>query len=136
MVAVEDIANRLSDLLLPLCIYLGINVLNIVILIRIEKIACDRFQNSLYISQRQEALKIIDENQHQHVFLGVALFLRRRQKLIFRIVVDHGLGKDLIIFVPLRVLQMFIHKMGDLIHIQVDIRNITRPDVICICHFI
>ncbi len=33
------------------------------------------------------------------MFFGIALLLRRRKQIILGVVIDHGLGKDLVIFV-------------------------------------
>ncbi len=77
-----------------------------------------RFQDGFDIRKREDSLVIIDEQQHQHMLPGIALLHRRRQELVFRIVIDHGLGQRLVLIVPLHIAEMLVHKGCDLIHVQ------------------
>ena len=61
--------------------------------------------------------KIINQNQHQQMILGVAFFDGRRQQVIFGIVIDHGFGQDLILAQPFGSVQVAVHEGSDLIHI-------------------
>ena len=61
---------------------------------------------------------------------GIFLFHRRRKKIVLRVIVDHCLGQDLVIAVALRRIELLIHESCDLIHVQVDIRDISRFDII------
>ena len=58
------------------------------------------------------------------------IFSLETEQMILGIVVDHGLGQDLVLRVAFGGLQMFFHERGHLIHIQIYIRNLLRPDVI------
>ena len=46
--------------------------------------------------------------------------------MIFRVIIDHGLGHDLIVRVSSGVCQMSVHESGNLVHVQVNIWNIRR----------
>ena len=48
---------------------------------------------------------------------GVFLFLRRWQEIVLRIVVDHGLGQDLVVIVTLGRRKLLVHEGSNLIHI-------------------
>ena len=56
------------------------------------------------ILKRQQAFKIVDKDQHKHVFFGIFLFYRWREKIVFGVIIDHGLGKDLVVWCSLNVL--------------------------------
>ena len=60
----------------------------------------------------------------------VVFFLDRRwQQIVFSVIIDHGLGKDLILVLKAgSVLQAAVHEGRDLIHIQIDIRYIFGLD--------
>ena len=74
---------------------------------------------------------IINKNQHQHVFFAVFLFHGRRQKIILRIIVDHGLCQDLVrLRISRCIFQLTFHKSRNLIHIQINIGNIRRFDIL------
>ena len=61
---------------------------------------------------------------------GILLLHGRREKIVLRVVVDHGLGQDLVLAVALGGREMLVHKGRDLVHVQIDIGNLFRPDVI------
>jgi len=86
----------------------------------------DRSEKSLDIADGKDILKIVDKNQHQKMFTGVTLLLRRREKLVLRVIVDHGLSQDLVILVTFGGGKILFHKSCHLIHVQVDIRDLIR----------
>ena len=55
------------------------------------------------------------------MFPGVAFLLRRGEKLILGVVVDHGLGQDLVILVTFGGSEIFFHESSDLIHVKIDV---------------
>ena len=59
---------------------------------------------------------------------GIFLLLRRRKKVVLRIIIDHRFGEDLILAETTGLVQVFVHKRGYLIHIEIDIRDIRRID--------
>ena len=65
------------------------------------------------------------------MFPRIFLLHRRRQQIVLRIIVDHGLGQYLVLLrVSRRMLQMGFHKGSDLIHIKINVRDIFRPDIL------
>ena len=61
---------------------------------------------------------------------GIFLFGGRREQIIFRIIIDHGFGQDLVSRMAPGLFQVLFHKRGHLIHIEVNIRDILRTDII------
>ena len=53
------------------------------------------------IMEGQKTFKIVDKDQHQHMISGIFFLYRRRQKVVFGVIVDHGLGQNLVICVAL-----------------------------------
>ena len=51
------------------------------------------------------------------MLFGITLLFRRRKKLIFGVIIDHGLGQNLVIPVALGGSQLFFHEGCDLIHV-------------------
>ena len=51
------------------------------------------------------------------MLFGVLLLHRWREKIVLGIVVDHGFGKDLIIFMTFTGCQFFFHKGSNLIQV-------------------
>ena len=43
------------------------------------------------IMEGQKIFKIVDKDQHQHMISGIFFLYRRRQKVVFGVIVDHGL---------------------------------------------
>ena len=78
----------------------------------------------------QDIFKIINEDQDQYVFFRILLPDRRGKKIVLGIIVDHGLGQDLVLLVAPGRGELRIHEGGHLIHIQVNIRNIIRMDIV------
>ena len=65
------------------------------------------------------------------MLLAVFLFYRRRQKIIFCIIIDHGLCQDLIFtWIAGRIFQLTVHECSDLIHIKINARNIFQADML------
>ena len=64
------------------------------------------------------------------MFFGVLFLHRWWKKIILGVIIDHCLGKNLIIFVAFTGCQFFFHKGSNLIHVQIYIRNVIRPHVI------
>ena len=64
------------------------------------------------------------------MLFGIFLLHRRRQQIILRIIIDHGLGQDAVFGLgPHCGTQLTIHKGQYLIHIQINIRNVFRLDI-------
>ncbi len=95
-----------------------------------EIFLAERFEHRLDVPDRKDVFKIVDQDQEQHVLSGILLLHGRREKIVLRVVVDHGLGQDLVLAVPLGGREMLVHKGRDLIHVQIDVGNLFRPDVI------
>ena len=89
-----------------------------------------RLQDGFDVRERKNPLVIVDEEQHQHMLPGIALLHRRRQKLVLRIVIDHGLGQRLVLIVPLHIAEMLIHEGCDLVHVQGNGGDFIRIDVL------
>ena len=89
---------------------------------------CDRREDLLDIPEGENILKIVDEGQKQNVVSGVFFLHRRREQIVFCVIVDHGLCKHLVLADPPGRSQVSIHEGCHLIHIQVNIGNIRRID--------
>ena len=55
---------------------------------------------------------------------GVFFLVRRGENVIFRVVIDHGLGQQLVLRAALYLLQVGVDKGGNLIYVQINIRDI------------
>ena len=55
--------------------------------------------------------------------------------MVLGVIIDHGLCKDLIIFISFDITQMLVHESGDLIHVQIDVRNLSGFYIINFCQF-
>ena len=62
-----------------------------------EKTGCQRIEDSFGVTYGENVLQIINEEQNVHMILGILLLLGRGKKIILGIIVDHSLGKDLIV---------------------------------------
>ena len=62
------------------------------------------------------------------MLLAVLLLLGRWQQAVFGVVVDHGLGQNLIAVSAAGFPEMFVHECGHLIHVQVDVRDVPGID--------
>ena len=69
----------------------------------------------------------VNKNQDQNMLLGIFLLIWCRQQMILRIIIDHGLGKNLVIRAALEISEMTFHEGCNLIHVKVNVWN-----VICI----
>ena len=49
----------------------------------------------------EHGIKIVNKNQKEQMILGIFLFNRRRKQIVLRVIVDHGLGQNLVICVAL-----------------------------------
>ena len=78
MVAVHYAADRSVDLLFFYVINFLIDILEVEIPVRTPKAVCYRLQDCLNVGEWQEALEIIDEDQHDHMLPGITLLFRRR----------------------------------------------------------
>ena len=52
---------------------------------------------------------------------GIPLFFRRGKELVLCVIVDHGLGQDLVIIMTFGGSEIIFHKGRDLIHVKIDI---------------
>ena len=84
----------------------------------------------LHIVDAQKALQVIDKYKQVHMVLAVFLLHRARKKVALCIVVNHGLRQKLVIVITLGLLEMLVQKLRHLIHVQIDIRDIIRTDII------
>ena len=78
----------------------------------------------------KNVFKIVDQYQEKNMLLGILLLDRRRKKVILRVIIDHRLSQDLVLFISFCRGEMVIHERGDLIHIQVDVRDLAGLDVV------
>ena len=90
----------------------------------------ERPEKSLDVRDGKNVFEIIDKQEHDHMLLAVPFVFRGRQQVVLGIVVDHGLGQDLVVFITLGIFQLIIHESGDLVHIEIDIRHIFHLDVV------
>ena len=95
----------------------------------------DRPEKSLDVTDGENILKIVNKDQHQQMFPGVAFLLRRGEKLILGVVVDHGLGQDLVILVTFGGSEIFFHESSDLIHVKIDVWDFIWFYIIKLCNF-
>ena len=72
--------------------------LQIQIRILMKILVRQRPQNGLDVADGQKILKIVNKDHQKNMVSGILLLVRRRQQMILRVVVDHGLGHDLVIF--------------------------------------
>jgi len=70
------------------------------------------------------------------MFFGIFFLFRWRKKIVFCIIVDHGLSQDLIVLMPLGCGKLGIHKCCHLIHVKIDIRDIFRFYIVDFVKFI
>ena len=70
------------------------------------------------------------------MFFGIFFLFWRRKKIVFRIIVDHGLCQNLIILMPLGCGKLGIHECCHLIHVKIDIRDIFRFYIVDFVKFI
>lgn len=101
----------------------------------LEVLVCDRPEKSLDITDGKDIFKIVDKDQHQQMFPGIAFLLRRGKELVLGVVVDHGLGQDLVIFMALGGSEIFFHKSSDLIHVKIDVWDFVWFYIIKLSNF-
>ena len=106
-----------------------VDVLQLRVALAIEVLLLQRAEDRLDIVQLEDALIIVDEKQDQHMIATVALLIRRRQKLVLRIVVDHRLRQHLILRMPLDGREVSVHEAGHLIHVELEVRDVIGGDV-------
>lgn len=74
--------------------------------------------SSVWISViRDDVFKVVNKNQKHHVLRRIFLFDRRREQLVFCIVVDHCFCQNLIGLETARRSELCVHKGRDLVHI-------------------
>ena len=66
---------------------------------------------------------------------GIPLFFRRGKELVLCVIVDHGLGQDLVIIMTLGGSEIIFHKGRDLIHVKIDIGNFIGFYIIKLSNF-
>ena len=64
------------------------------------------------------------------MILGITLLLRGREQVVLRIIVDHGLGEDLVVLVALGGCKLIFHEGCYLIHLKINVREILRLYII------
>lgn len=85
---------------------------------RIKVFILDRAEYGLNIGEAQDALVIINEEEHKDVIFRIALLFRRGEKLVFGIVIDHRFRQDLVFGMTFDRREMPLHEGRDLIHIE------------------
>ena len=89
----------------------------------------DRPQGFLDIHDGQDILEMIDHGQQQDMVQAVFLTDRGNHDFVLDIVIDHGLGHDLVCFrVAGGAPQVLFQKSCHLVHIQFQGRDILDPD--------
>ena len=124
------ILPELGELVLFQAEHFLIDVFDAEISALLEIFVRQRFQEGLNIGNGEKIFEIIDEGQDQHVLPGIFFLRGRRKQIIFRIIVDHGLGEDLVLGITPGLLQVFFHKRSHLVHVKINVRDILWPDVI------
>ena len=81
-------------------------------------------EKELLYGEGQHVFKIVNKDQQEGVLLGIFLLVRRRKEVVLGVVVDHGLGQDLVLRVTLGLCQPLVHKCGQLVHVQRDIGDL------------
>ena len=66
---------------------------------------------------------------------GIPLFFRRGKELVLCVIVDHGLGQDLVIIMTLGGSEIIFHKGCDLIHVKSNIGNFIGFYIIKLSNF-
>ena len=84
----------------------------------------DGTEKFLDVRDGKNILKIVDKDQHEKMILGITLLLRGREQIVLGIVVDHGLGQDLVIVVALGGCKLILHESSDLVHVKINVRQI------------
>ena len=69
------------------------------------------------------------------MLLGIFLLFRWRKKIVFGVVIDHGFCQNLVIVGALAGSKAGIHKCGHLIHVQINVRNVFRVNIVNITEF-
>ena len=91
----------------------------------------NRPEKRLYITDGQNPLVIINKDQQKYMLLGILLPYRRGQQIVFGIIIDHCLGQYFVLSgIPRRGMQSAVHKCRDLIHVQINVRNVLRADIL------
>ena len=106
-----------------------VDVLQLRITVTVKVLLLQRAEDRLDIVQLQDALIIVDKQQDQHMLATVTLLIRWRQKLVLRIVVDHRLRQHLILRMPLDGREVAVHEAGQLIHVELEVRDVIGGDV-------
>ena len=61
---------------------------------------------------------------------GILLFLRRRKQTVLRVIIDHRLGQNLVVLVPLGALKLAVHEGSHLIHVKIDAGDVFGMDIV------
>ena len=79
-------------------IQVGVYIRNILsVLVGIKITIYKRLKQSLYIVDAEHVLQVVYINEQYKVLLRISLLVRRWQKIVLRVVVDHGLGHHLVL---------------------------------------
>ncbi len=103
---------------------------HIKLFIRVKALFRDGGEQSLDVFDRQDILKIVDKDHDQYMFLRILLLHGRGKQVVLGIIIDHGLGQDLIVIVTLGGVELFLHEGGHLIHVEIYIGNIAGPHIL------
>ena len=61
---------------------------------------------------------------------GILLFLGRRKQTVLRVIIDHRLGQNLVVLVPLGALKLTVHEGSHLIHVKIDAGDVFGMDIV------
>ena len=64
----------------------------------------DGAEDFLNVAEGEKIFKVVNKNQHQHVVLAVLLLLRRREKVVLGVIVNHGFSQNFIFLMPFYIL--------------------------------
>ena len=64
-----------------------------------EIVVSQWIKDRLNIADTQDIFEIVDKDQRQKMLLGVFFLLRRWKQIVLGVVVDHGFGQNLIVFI-------------------------------------
>ena len=86
-------------------------------------------------TKREYHMDHLSNDQKEHMLLGIFLLFRRRKKVIFGVIIDHGFCQNLVVVRALAGSKTGIHKCRDLIHVQINVGNVFRVNIVNITEF-
>ncbi len=68
----------------------GVYILQTANTVTLLRNLADRFHQCFYIAHGQHIFQVVNHCQKKKMIVGIFLLYRRRQKIVFRVIVDHG----------------------------------------------